>query len=145
MWFFSGLIAEFLSSNACYKPYGAQRSWLDKYLFYKTALGVSFFTRTISSARTFCCRLYITLSPVTLWSAWFNSEALNYWRGDSVPTMEGRNRMACLQTTVRDESQTIWEPWYPSRKSLALETREPRFEARCWLKTTMYANVDWCM
>ena len=42
---------QFLSFHACYKQYEAQRSWLDKYLFYKTALNMSFLTRTISSAR----------------------------------------------------------------------------------------------
>ena len=43
--------SQFLSSLSCYKQYKAQRSSLEKYLFHKTALGMSFLTRIISNAR----------------------------------------------------------------------------------------------
>ena len=41
----------FLSSHTYYKLYKAYRTWLDKYLFHKSALGMRSLTRIISSAR----------------------------------------------------------------------------------------------
>ena len=48
---FLGFHWKFLSFHVCYKQYKAWRSWLDKYLFHKNALNMSFLTGLISSAR----------------------------------------------------------------------------------------------
>ena len=67
-----------LSSHDCYKQYKAWRSWLDKYLFYKIPLDMSFSTRLISSARI------ILLSTVSMFTLLRSSSAsIKYFFSDS--------------------------------------------------------------
>ena len=58
---------QFLSSHALFKQYKALKSWLDKYLFHKTALGMSFLTWIITSARNILLPTVLLLFQILFW------------------------------------------------------------------------------
>ena len=95
---------QFLSSHACYKQYEIKRSWLDKYLFHKSTLGMNFLTRIISCAR-------IILLPTVRWR-WVRKYTSIYFHNGKNPKSTYINWIQEIyEVTLRISYNTCKNKW----------------------------------